>query len=190
MFFKSDATKRQKIAGTVIYALLPLIFIGMFSDTLIYSWYFDAFIYPVLATSLVLVAIVLYMMLFKFREETQANLARTNQKMWVVIIGVVIFIPMFLYAAFLKGVPVLLHSFISSESEVYITVRKKSYRYSEKHCRNGGVFIEGYTYFLNDKLCGFNESDWESITSGDRLRLDGKVSKFGFTLKKYQKLKK
>lgn len=188
IFYKKSQTKYQKLATTILYLIFPLSFIGFFSRTLIYQWFLDLFFYPVLLMSLVVASVVAYQILFRVRDRVEGELKKRNKKLWTGVIGVYIFVPIFFYSALLKGVPVLIHSLTYSSSEVHLKVRKKSYRYSVKHCRSGAIFIEGYDYFLNDKLCGFIKSDWESIAAGDRIILMGKVSKFGFTVNKNQKL--
>lgn len=84
------------------------------------------------------------------------------------------------------GIPSALHHIsVSAPGELVVTVESKPSSYRERY-RHGGVYIEEYKSFLNNQVYGIDKADWDSLRSGDKLRLSGKKSYFGFSYNQYE----
>lgn len=86
------------------------------------------------------------------------------------------------YAVF-GGAPVVAHYLTSHPGELLVTVTGKESTHRHASC-SPRLNIDEFTFFLHDYLCpsvhAFNE-----ISVGAKIRLEGEVSPFGITVKRY-----
>jgi hypothetical protein len=88
-------------------------------------------------------------------------------------------VPLLIYPSISVGLPSVLHVLVSKPAETVVTVRKESQSYVK------GIYVEGHTYIFNDRVYGIEKIDWASLKPGDRVRLFGKKSCFGFSYSRY-----
>jgi len=100
---------------------------------------------------------------------------------------IVVFTFCYVYLSMMKGVPAALHALTSKEGSLVVTVDFKASRYSGSKCK-GGIYLKGYNYFLNNKICGIGKETWDILRPGDSLILFGSKSLFGFRHTKYKKI--
>jgi hypothetical protein len=186
LLFKEDATKNEKLLASSLYLAFGFMLIGMFSRTLVPEEILIIFGCIGGIYSLIILSIIYYYLSIK-NSQLRKNMESSFKRLWYVVFLFLFVVPMLSYISFAIGIPATLHFISSNDGEITVTVRKTTANYMGKHCV-GGVYIKEYKYFLNDQICGIKRGDWDSLKPGNKIRLIGKKSLFGFTFEKYQKL--
>lgn len=181
MFFTNQQTKAQKAAQIVLFAVLFFAGIGLVNETLIHEYLLKKLLFVAIVISIVFISLFLYFNNKHSAYKSKIVLSNGKYKPWHGILSFIIIVPLFTYCAVARGIPVLFHYIASSDGEIVVTVKKKPNSYRTKHCLRGSVKVEEYKYFLNDRICGFNRSEWSSFNNQDKIVLKGKVSFIGFS---------
>jgi hypothetical protein len=79
--------------------------------------------------------------------------------------------------AIFGGVPTLAHHLTARPGELIVTVSAKDPSYKTGRCRRR-LKVDEFTFFLNNRLCP-DEETFNAIGVGTKLKLTGKVSRFG-----------
>lgn len=186
LLFKEDATRNEKLLGSSLYLAIGFMLIGMFSRILVPEEIFIIFICIGGIYSLIILSIIYYYLSIK-NSQLRKKMESSFKRLWYVVLLFLCVVPTLSYLSFAKGIPATLHFISSNDGEITVTVRKTTANYMSRHC-DGGVYIKEYKYFLNNEICGIKRGDWDTLKPGNKIRLIGKKSLFGFTFDKYQKL--
>ena len=89
------------------------------------------------------------------------------------------------YAVLVCAIPSLLHHMISQPAELLAVISDKPYRFSDRRQCDGLLYIEGFDYVMANELCGVHEDDWNRMSVGTVLFLQGQQSVFGFSVEEY-----
>ena len=185
--FGKNSTLLQKIFGSFLIIDIVLCFIAMFTEILVDNSVIQFMFWLGCFLSVVIIVLVLKS-LSNQDSQIRKNIDAQGQSIAFTAVAVIIGIPMLTVFAFSKGVPTVLHMATSQQGEMIVTVSKKPFSYSRKRCQ-GGVNLKNYTYFMNDEVCGLKRTHWGTVRPGDRIRLTGEKSMFGFSTEKYKILK-
>lgn len=154
--------------------------VGLFSNILIHEN-----VARVLFKSSIIITIILSFGIFRLAIKKSKN---TGIKNYIItFICTPLFIFGLVYLSTLRGMPSIIHVLISSESSMKVTTLKRSSIYRSKHCK-GKVYIQGYSLFLNDRICKIQKGVWNDLEHNDSLLLTGNSSFLGFTYNRYRKL--
>lgn len=181
MFFTNQQSKAQKSAQIVLFSVLFFTGIGLVNETLIHEYLLKYLLF--FATVISIIFVSLFLFFNKKHSVYNSELVPSDGKhqSWHGILGIIVIVPLFTYCAVARGIPVLFHYIASIDGEIVVTVKTKPNSYRTKHCLSGSVKVEEYKYFLNDRICGFNRSKWNSFNNQDEIVLKGKVSFIGFS---------
>lgn len=113
---------------------------------------------------------------------------RGKSPFWETLKAILV-LPIFIFMLLFMGLPSILTQLFGNEGVLELTSSKKLASYNSTRCK-GGVYLREYNSFLNNKLCGIQRPDWETIERGQKIQVFGKVSKFGFSSTRYLLLQK
>lgn len=180
IFFSKYQTQSQKVATVIIICVVGLSIFGMVDGTLVN----ERLMKPALILT-VFLSLVCVPLLARTTCRAQNDIIGDRKQRLLGILGSIVVVPLFLYTAIAKGLPILCHHVLSAPGQITVTVQSKASSFSSKNCAAGGIRIQEYAYLMNDDLCGFKQSHWENFKHGDKLILQGKKSSFGFSYKRY-----
>ncbi|MGS2719255.1 hypothetical protein [Paraglaciecola aestuariivivens] len=187
---------QKKVTRTLGYAAL-LVFLGVFS----LPAYFHSFLlgqqFYSLFTILAWVSAVIIMVASAYHVMHLSEVKITDkQRAWfgiktkqdehnfaaIIKCAFVLITALLGYFIAIRTLPVLAHNYFldNARQSIVVTVADKRKRYRRKHC-NGKVYIEEFKHAQVDYVCSvLSRRTWESLQSGDKLRLFGSQSKVGF----------
>ena len=175
----------KRAIGAVITTLILASFIGSFLHVLV-----NERLVTILLFVSAIVTLILYYIALKNRTKLTEFYKKSKRKYsaWSVILSLLIAIPMFSTILIAKGLPSALHFLASSNASLDVSViKKRSRSFRSKYC-SGQVEVKEYQYdFLINSVCVDNLGVWSSLKPGDRLKLIGRQSIFGFSYNKYSK---
>lgn len=175
----------MKIAvNTTALFTAGLVLLGFYSDFLANEEILIFFIYVGLGFSLLIVIPVLVKIAKEKSTYTQ-KMQDQGKSPLLGIVAIAVMIPVFVVAAFYKGLPAALNYIVGSPGVIEVTIRSKPSGYFDKFCP-GGVDLQEYVYFLNDRICGVGETDWRGLRKWDKLVLVGTKSLFGIHFYEYK----
>ena len=176
-------TKKSKIFVSIILILGFATWAGVLFNVLAH----DSIAKYVFIACFIATALIVKLYISATNEIQKRDGAKKTKTNYIVIFITVIFAFGYVYLSLMKGVPAALHALTSEEGNLVVTVDFKPSRYSDRRCA-GGIYLKGYNYFLNNRICGIGKETWDSLRSGDSLTLFGSKSLFGFRYSKYKKL--
>ena len=186
LLFPKGATREQKVFIILLLSVavfLPFVFL---SNTLINENV--VFLLAIIVIIASILSIVFFVRVLSDKTSVfLKNIRENRERPIIVILFLCLIAPFILYTSISIGIPSALHILLSEPGELMVTVKSKPSSYSERY-HHGGVYVEEYNYFLNDKVYGINKTDWDSMVPGDKLRLLGKKSYLGFSYNQYEKL--
>ena len=186
--FIESSTLKKKIAVCFL-PILGLMLFSLFSPVLINE---NVIFTLSVVTAIASVLAIIYFVRESLNKTSKLHEIINKQRVNPIISLLLLCLcaPLFLYMSISIGIPSVLHTLISEPGESVITVESKL---SDRHCRNG-IYTEEYKYLLNGRVCGIKKTDWESLVLGDKIRLLGSKSYFGFSYDRYiilsEKMKK
>ena len=86
----------------------------------------------------------------------------------------------------ITSIPFIAHTYLGQHAEIVVTISKKGTSYFKKHC-NGKIIFDEYP---RSYLCDIKKTDWIHFRKGDKVKLYGKESVYGFTSSKYRPIDK
>jgi heme/copper-type cytochrome/quinol oxidase subunit 2 len=192
--FNEGVSTQQKILGYLVLIFCILFLYSLFSSTLIFDHISLLFLYLSIAISLFF--FILFIVFYR-----QKN-TKIKQEMYkgghdtlsvVVIMPVAIF--MITYAGVAISLPNVLHSLMSVQSEIHVSVKRTSSSYAGSSSRysstcTGKVYLVDFNYLKSDYVCGVQREDWVQLKKGGELILSGNESIFGFNYTSYKRLTK
>ena len=187
LLFQKGATLRQKVVLIPILALVVSMCFVLFSHVLIN----ENVIFPL---SIIAIAASAFAIIYFFRVLLDKDSAMSRrikargEKTISFMIIYVLITPLILYPSIAVGIPSALHMLVSEPGDLVVTVEYKSSSYRSGKFRYGCFDVQEYKYFFNNEVCGLSKDDWNSFVAGDRIRLSGKKSYFGFSYSQYEKL--
>ncbi|WP_444909251.1 hypothetical protein [Microbulbifer sp. TRSA005] len=180
------ATLKHKIYACIAFGIACLLPIGASSELLISDEKARLLTFTSIALSIVLLTI-LFISLPR-RKSTIREIIEDQKKSPLLMgIALTMGIPITIYLSIARGLPATLHFFISTHGSMDVTVSGKSSRYREKHCK-GRILLSEYNSLMSNQICGVTKKSWEDLKPGDKLRLYGRRSFFGFNHINYTKL--
>jgi hypothetical protein len=190
LLFPKEATLNQKIAIVLSMLLAILTIFGivgyLFLHILINDNVFSALIIPTVVASLL---IIIFLGKAVFNETSfvrkYANIMKQGPLKF--ILSMCLVVPVVLSIFITIALPSTLHIFASEPGDLVVTIKQKSLWYKSRTC-DGSIYIEEHKNFMNNKVCGISKNDWDTLVSGDKIRLTGKKSYVGFNYDKYELL--
>ncbi len=176
-------TKKSKIFVSIILILGCATWAGILFNVLAH----DSIAKHVLIICFIVTTLIVKLYISAANEIQKRDGTKKSKTSYIAICITVIFAFGYVYLFLMKGIPAALHALTSKEGSLVVTVDFKPSRYSGSRCA-GGIYLKGYNYFLNNKICGIGKETWDSLRPGDSLTLFGSKSLFGFRYSKYKKL--
>ncbi len=169
--------KKANILGVLFIVWLIFLIWGMLSTILVNE---EFFIYN-LTNILAMIFTILSIFYFFIKPNKFYQEYYKGKNKFFLLISFIITIPLLTKIFFERSVPILLHSLSNTSSEKIVIISKKSI--GGRMCRNK-ISLEGYISFLNGDICNLSQEFYSSIEVGNKLRIFGKSSIFGFTIEK------
>lgn len=193
----NQAKQRQKkVSRTLGYAVI-VVFLGVFSLPAYFNSYLVGQQYYWLFSILTKVSAALVLMVSGYYSLHNKNVVITakqrsifgiktkqDERFFTTFSKCVFVLSCAILGYFVSArtLPVLAHNYVldNVRQSIEVTVADKPRRYRRKHC-NGKVYIEEFKHAQVDYVCSvLSRLTWESLQSGDKLRLFGSQSKIGF----------
>lgn len=175
----------MKIVGIFLLIVISgLAILAIFSNFLANDFLHEYFMYGALGFSLIILVFILFAIL-RDRSAYIEKMRNQGRSPFLGIIGMITMVPLFTLVASCQGLPIVLNYMYGVPGELMVTVQAKPAGYHNRRC-SGKVMLKEYTSFLNDKVCGIEETDWRRLEPGSKLILFGKKSKFGIQYNEYK----
>ncbi len=171
----------QKIVTIIVFVLLGMSFIGIFSNMLITEKIIIYLTWVAAVFSIIMVVTALYYY-FKYTHFSDST---KNKSTLHIVLSTVTVLPSFAFLGLVQGLPPVLHYFTSTNASITVTVKSIPSSHYSKYCK-GAVYIKEYSYFFNDKLCNINTKLWSTLSPGDKIFLVGQISPYSFTYDHYK----
>lgn len=164
---------------------LALILFGGLGNVLVHeSIYLNLVMTGGIAT--IFIYILLINGLFNKESIIRKAIRTTGYSRWVTCLAIVFVTPLITVYPIAKGIPTVAHFVLPSEEVILtFTVSKKNDLYISRGC-SGKVYLIEYSLLSNDFVCGFYKKDWVNLKPGDKIKLVGKKSSYGFRYASYK----
>lgn len=83
---------------------------------------------------------------------------------------------------FQNGLPLTLHQVNNYMGEKQFVVAHKSRQFNDHKC-HGGLYLKHKSQSIT-RICGLKKSDWDSVQSGDKITIYGRISRYGMSFNK------